>query len=165
MNLIGTEFSQGGVKKSNRLAGFTLVEVMIGIAILAFGIVSLFELLTAGFAIVRLNRDSLRATQIMLNRVEGLRLYNWDQLTSGTWIPTTFTETYSGLSGANQGTDFSGEMIIGDAVQSPTSGYGATMMRSVIVRVTWTSGQLQHTRQMTTYVSKYGLQNYVFQDN
>lgn len=162
MNLIGTEFSQGGAKKSNRLAGFTLVEVMIGIAILAFGIVSLFELLTAGFAIVRLNRDSLRATQIMLNRIEGLRLYNWDQLTSGTWIPTTFTETYSGLSGTNQGTDFSGEMIIGDEV--PDSSYKA-MMRSVIVRVTWTSGQLQHTREMRTYVSQYGLQNYVFKDN
>jgi len=134
---------------------------MIGVIILTLGVVSLFALLTSGFAMVRLNRDSLRATQIMLNRVEGLRLYNWGDITGGN-IPTTFTETYSGLAGTNQGTVFTGQMDISPAVQSPSSGYSSTMMRSVTVRITWTSGQLQHTRQMTTYVSQYGLQNYIW---
>ena len=134
-----------------------------GVVILALAIVSLFALLTAGFAMVRLNRDNLRATQIMLNRVEGLRLYNWEQLTTGNMIPANFTEFYypQGSTNSNQGTLFSGEMIIGNAVHNPPSTY-ASAMRNVTVRITWTSGNVQHRRQMTTYVSQYGLQNYVF---
>ena len=163
MNLIGKDCSQGGANKSNRGGGFTIVEVMMGVFVVALAIVTLFALLTVGFAIVRLNRESLRATQIMLNRVEGLRLYNWGDVEGGS-IPSTFTETYSGLTGTNQGTIFTGRVDIGPAVQSPASGYSSTMMRTVTVRVTWTSGEQQHTRQMTTYVSKYGLQSYVIRD-
>ena len=159
MNLIGQACSKGGANKSNR-QGFTLIEIMMGVIILALAIVSLFALLTSGFAMVQLNRDNLRATQIMLNRIEGLRLYNWGDVTSGS-VPTDFTETYSGIIGTNQGTVFTGHMDISPAIQSPASTYSSTMMRSVTVRITWTSGQLQHSRQMTTYVSQYGLQNYI----
>jgi hypothetical protein len=35
-------------------------------------------------------------------------------------------------------------------------------MRSVTVQVTWMSGQQQYTRRMTTYISAYGLQNYIW---
>ena len=134
-----------------------------GVVILGLAIVSLFALLSGGFAMARLNRDNLRATQIMLNRVEGLRLYNWGQLTSSNMVPTTFTEYYypSGITNANQGTVFSGDVIITNAVQTPSSTYGPTMMRRVTVRVRWMSGKLQHNREMTTYVSEYGLQNYL----
>ena len=134
---------------------------MIGVMILALATVSLFALLTAGFAMVQLNRDNLRATQIMLNRVEGLRLYNWGDVTSGS-IPSSFTETYSGTFGTNQGTVFTGQMTIGPAIQSPASGYSSNLMRSVTIQITWTNGQQQHTRQMSTYVSAYGLQNYIW---
>ena len=163
MNLNGKECFQGSAKKSDRHAAFTLVEVMVGVVILGLAIVSLFALLSAGFAMVRLNRDNLRATQIMLNRVEGLRLYNWEQLTTG-MVPTSFSEYYSplGTTNANQGTLFSGKVDIDPADQDPGSTYGSNMMRSVTVRITWMSGKLQHNRQMTTYVSQYGLQNYLF---
>jgi len=140
------------------------MEVMVGVIILGLAIVSLFALLSSGFAMVRLNRDNLRATQIMLNRVEGLRLYNWEQLTTGNMVPRTFTEYYYplGSTNVNQGTLFSGTMDIDNAVQNPPSTYSSNMMRAVTVRVTWMSGQVQRTRQMTTFVSQYGLQNYVF---
>ena len=163
MNLIGIECFRRSARKSNRHAAFTLVEVMVGVVILGLAIVTLFALLSGGFAMVRFNRDNLRATQIMLNRVEGLRLYNWEQLTTG-MVPTNFSEYYYplGTTNSNQGTLFSGAVDIANAVQNPTSTYSSTMMRSVTVRITWTSGKLQHTRQMTTYVSQYGLQNYLF---
>ncbi|HEX5222684.1 MAG TPA: prepilin-type N-terminal cleavage/methylation domain-containing protein [Verrucomicrobiae bacterium] len=163
MNSIGKERLQKSGGKSNRHAAFTLVEVMVGVIILGLAIVSLFALLSGGFAMVRFNRDNLRATQIMLNRVEGLRLYNWEQLTTG-MVPTNFSEYYYplGTTNSNQGTLFLGEVDIASAVQTPASTYSSSMMRSVTVRVTWTSGKLQHSRQMTTYVSQYGLQNYLF---
>ena len=164
--MIGKSCSQGGVNKSNRHTGFTLVEVVMGVVILGFVVVSLFTLLTSGFAMVQLNRDNLRATQIMLNRVEGLRLHNWEQLTSSNWIPSTFTETYldQGSTNANKGTVFTGVMTITNAVQSPSSTYGNSMMRSITVQVFWTNGGLVRSRQLTTYVSQYGIQNYVFRE-
>lgn len=161
MNLTDKDCPIG--RKFNQHEGFTLVEVMVGVVILGLAIVSLFALLSAGFAMVRLNRDNLRATQIMLNRVEGLRLYNWEQLTTG-MVPTSFSEYYypQGAINSNQGTLFSGTVDVTNAVQNPSSTYGSNMMRRVTVRITWTSGRLQHSRQMTTYVSQYGLQNYLF---
>jgi uncharacterized protein (TIGR02598 family) len=165
MNLIGKNCSQGGAGKSNRRQGFTIVEVMIGVVILALAIVTLFALLSAGFAIVRLNRENLRATQIMLNRVEGLRLYNWSQLTSEGLVPTNFTEYYYPLGSTNNlGTLFSGRVKIDPGMQTPSSTYGSNMMRKVTVHISWTngSGNFVHTRQLTTYVSQYGLQNYLF---
>jgi Tfp pilus assembly protein PilV len=162
MKLIGKESSQGRANKSNRPAGFTLMEVMIGVLILGLAIISLFALLGSGFAIVRFNRDNLRATQIMLNRVEGLRLYNWGQLTTENLVPTNFTEYYYPSGTNSQGTVFSGTVTIANAIQNPTSTYSSNMMRYVTIRVNWTTGFLPHSRQVSTYVSEYGVQNYVF---
>ena len=35
-------------------------------------------------------------------------------------------------------------------------------LRMIQIDLTWTSGNITRARQMTTYVSKYGLQNYVY---
>ena len=162
MNLIGKESSQGVVNRSNRQAGFTLVEIMVGVAVLGLAVISMFALLSSGFAMVHFNRDNLRATQIMLNRVEGLRLYNWGQLTSGE-VPATFTETYyaADATNVNKGTVFSGRVTIEPAQLAPASTYSSNMMRRVTVQLDWTSGNLPHRRQVSTFVSEYGLQNYL----
>ncbi len=35
-------------------------------------------------------------------------------------------------------------------------------LRMIQIQLTWQSGNLTHTRQMTTFVSQYGLQKYVY---
>jgi hypothetical protein len=111
---------------------------------------------------VHFNRDNLRATQIMLNRVEGLRLYNWGALNSGE-MPTNFIETYYGVdtTNVNKGTIYTGTVRIEPAPLTPTATYCSNMMRRVTVQVVWTNGSLEHRRQVSTYVSEYGLQNYL----
>jgi len=39
---------------------------------------------------MRMARENLRATQIMLEKVETIRLYSWNQVTSNGFIPTDF---------------------------------------------------------------------------
>src|SRR5437868_3625278 len=62
-------------------AGFNLVEVVVAIAILGIGIVALYSSLLSGFRVAQLSREDLRATQVMVELMDTLRLYSWDQIT------------------------------------------------------------------------------------
>jgi len=75
-------------------SAFSLVEVCISVAILAVMIVSLYGGMGSSFGVIQSARENLRATQIMLERVEGLRLYNWNQLVYSNMVPTWFTNHY-----------------------------------------------------------------------
>ena len=72
----------------------TLLEVTFSLAIIGVLFVSLYGGMTRGSAFTELARENLRGTQIILERVEGLRLYNWDQLVYSNMIPSTFTNFY-----------------------------------------------------------------------
>src|SRR5438309_2049072 len=61
-------------------SGHTLVEVMVAMAVLGFMMVALYAGFSSGFAVVRVSRENLRATQIMAEGMEVARLYNWDQV-------------------------------------------------------------------------------------
>ncbi len=142
---------------------FALVEVVIGAGLLGIMMISLYGGMSSGFAVTQLARENLRGTQIMLERMEGIRLYNWDQMTTSNMIPATFTNYYYPLaaSGESKGIIYNGSMVITNATLSPSATY-STNMRIVTVSINWTSGKVLRTRSMSTYVSKNGIQNYVF---
>ena len=100
----------------------------------------------------------------MLERMEGVRLFNWNQLTNASMIPSTFTSYYYPLatSNGNEGITYSGTMSIGSASNlSPSVGYAANL-RSIDVTLVWTNGGHQRVRTMSTIVAQNGIQNYVF---
>src|SRR5207244_2048787 len=74
--------------------GFTLIEVLIGMAIVGGLIITLYTGLAWGFRVIRLARENIRATQVMAEKMETIRLYNWDQVTSNGFIPSTFNVPY-----------------------------------------------------------------------
>src|SRR5438270_11488414 len=80
-------------QQARRLA-FTLVEVMIAVTILAVAFASLCVGFCQGFAIIKGARENLRATQILQERMETIRLYTWDQLCAKGFVPDTFTCPY-----------------------------------------------------------------------
>ena len=75
-------------------AAFTLSEVIVAVGVLAVSFVSLYAGISAGFAMTQVSRENLRATQIMVEKMEGIRLFNWNQVTESNMIPETFTERY-----------------------------------------------------------------------
>jgi Tfp pilus assembly protein PilV len=149
-------------------AAYTLAEVMMAVLLVSIGFVSLYAGMFSGFAFTKVARENLRATQIMLERMEGIRLYNWEQLTLSNWIPTTFTSYYYPLTngGESRGIPYSGKFTITNiSFPSPAPTY-ASNMRLISVQVWWTNSlgtnQVVRTRQMQTYVGRIGLQSYIY---
>ena len=113
------------------------------------------------FSTLQLDRENCRATQILLEKTEMLRIYNWDQIIgrdATTYIPTTFTAPFY-PDNSNGGFNYSGTVVITNLVT--TASY-SNDIKTVTITLTWTSGKALRSRTMTTYVSEYGLANYIF---
>ncbi|HKQ38197.1 MAG TPA: hypothetical protein VJ063_08980 [Verrucomicrobiae bacterium] len=143
-----------------KLSAFSLIEATIGMGIVGTTIATLFSGFTTGFFTMQMARENLRATQIMLERVETIRLYSWDQVTDPGYITPTFTAPYDPESPVGQ----QGLVYTGSIQLTPCdvpSSYSADM-RKVVVRVNWKTGNLQRTREFTSYISRFGMQDYVY---
>jgi type II secretory pathway pseudopilin PulG len=147
-----------------RRAAFTLVEVLMSVGVIGVTFFALYAGITYGFTVLVIARENLRATQILMEKMETIRLYNWDQINSNGFIPTEFVVPFSATNmGTNFGTSsgvlYYGTMTITDA--PVTEVYGVDM-RFVTVTVHWESNRQPRTRTMSTLVSRYGLQNYIY---
>ncbi len=144
-------------------SAFSIVEVVIAAALIGISSVSLVVGLTVGLAMVRSSRENLRATQIMIQKMETLRLYNWSQLLDTTnYLVPNFTEYFNPNS--SNGTVYTGSVVLSVPTSLPPA-YSSTM-RVVTVTVNWTNyvraQAIPHTRQMQTYSAQNGIQNYVY---
>ena len=147
------------ISKKRLQAAFGLTESLIGVAIIGVVFTALYAGMTTGFQSVRSARDNLRATQILLEKFESLRLYNWDQITStNNYIPTTFTNYYV-LNPTTAGTLYTGRVSIGPV---PLTEAYRDDMRSVTVSIEWQTGGTRRSRTFTSFVAKYGLQSYIY---
>jgi hypothetical protein len=125
---------------------------------------SIFSAMSMSMAQTRIAREDLRATQIMVERMEGIRLFDWNQLTNSALCPATFTNYFypvSDESGPTNGAVYYGTMTITKAAMSPAPSY-TNQLLSITVAVSWTNFGIAHQRQMMTYQAQYGMQNYVF---
>src|SRR6478752_6489267 len=100
------------VIQKSREAAATLVEVAVAAAILGIIFVTFYSGIAAGFSLIGLTRENLRADQLLLERMETIRLYSWDQISSNGFIPTTFTASFyppiAGQTNANSGVTYYG---------------------------------------------------------
>jgi prepilin-type N-terminal cleavage/methylation domain-containing protein len=159
------------VRRASAKTGFSLVEVMVGVAVFGLTCVSLYAGVTFGFNSVQLARENLRATQILVEKMEVIRLYSWEEITNSAFMPTTFTATYS--PGATittvqsnketvtpaEGVTYYGTISITNA--GMWENYNQRVKR-VNLNVTWTTGRLQRSRSLQTQVTWAGLQTYVY---
>jgi hypothetical protein len=138
---------------------FTIMEVVLGMAIMAMMFVALYSGLMTGFTIMRLARENTRATQILVEKMETIRLYTWDQINTTNYITPTFSTPYSPMDSKNKGTIYYGKVAVQPAWINASY---QDDMRKVTVTLNWTTGQLPRTRTISTYVSRYGLHNYIY---
>ncbi len=142
-----------------KVAAFSLTEVTVSMGIIGTSMMALFSGFTSGFFTMQMARENLRATQIMLEKTETIRLYSWDQVvhTPG-FIPAAFTAPYDPNS-TNSGIIYNGSVRI-DPVPLAT-GY-SDEMKMVTVSLNWKTGSIDRNRSFTTYIARNGLQNYVY---
>lgn len=144
---------------ANAVAAFSLIEVLTALGLVGILFLSVYTGLGTGFAVIGVARENLRATQVMQEKLETLRLYSWDQINSNGFIPKTFTAPYQPGGGTNSGLIYNGTLTL---TNFPGTESYCTNMRLVTVELKWTSGSAPRTRQMQTAVSRYGLQNYIY---
>ena len=143
--------------------GIAMAELLVAVAIIGFLFISLFLGISFCFSVTRFERENLRATQIVLQRMEGIRLYTWNQLTNTTLNPSTFTARYFPGTATQpaSGLTYNGTVTVGSATLNPPATYSGNM-KKVTVSVTWQSGPTTRTRSVSTYVALDGIQNYIY---
>ena len=156
--------------------GFGLVDAMFSMLLAAMMFTALYAGLAFGFRVIKMARENTRATQIMLEKMETIRLYTWTQVTNygdtnlGTFfLPSNpFTVAYYSV-GTNSSSSlvYTGQIFLEasgvtkDDLGTPTS--YADDMRKITIRVDWSSlGRTNRTRTMTTRVARNGMQTYVY---
>ncbi len=150
--------------KRTRWRGFSIIEVLVCVGIISVVVVSLYSGLSMCVGFVQLARENLRAAQILQEKMETIRLYNWDQVTKSGFIPTSFTAPFYTLTeGGNAPTDgnfdYTGTLVIKPV---PFEATYKDEMKMVEVAVIWTSGKVVRTRTVSTFVSRMGIQNYIY---
>lgn len=138
---------------------FSLVEATVGMGVIGTITVSLFSGFGTGLLTMQMARENLRATQIMLEKTETLRLYSWDQI-KALPSPMRFQAKYDPNAPAGQqGLTYDIDVFI-----EPTSlatSY-SDEMKQVRVAIRWRTVNIDRNRTFTTYVTRNGLQSYVY---
>ena len=150
-----------------RSQGFSLVEAVVGVALMGLVCMALFSGLCNSTFSVHLTRENLRATQIMTEKLDTIRLYSWKQLTNDNFarqIERPFTaplqppDPLSPPPPTNSAV-YNGSIYIESA---PISEVYGKDMRLVTVELKWKTGHLERTRSMSTLVSRYGTYKYIY---
>ncbi len=154
------------VKPGRPRAAYTLAEVMVSVFLLALITVSLFTAFSSGLALVELARENLRATQILAQKMESIRVLTWDQGLDPLKANPTFIEWYD-PNHPNTGVAYQGILTTSAAPPGTPADY-ANELRTVTVTLYWTNylrgspEPIVRSRQMQTCVARNGMQNYVY---
>lgn len=80
--------------------GSTLIEATIAAAICALFLSSLFTLNTSTMETIKRSRETACASQVLQQRIEGMRIANWHQITDADWVRTNLLNTDAAGSGS-----------------------------------------------------------------
>jgi prepilin-type N-terminal cleavage/methylation domain-containing protein len=159
------------VRNRARLTGFTLIEVMLAVVMAAIIFTAVSFGLSTGYNVVQVSREQLRANQVCLSRVEGIRLCRYtDQLFDTNIVPQVFTDYFypvgMGSSNTTAFITYNGTVTLEtNFTLNPQPSYIGSLCR-VTVTVTWDdrcfSSTMTRTQSVTTLICKSGVQNYVY---
>jgi hypothetical protein len=139
------------------------MEVLLGVVLLTSVVMGLYACLTMAIGLAQSSRENLRATQILIEKMEIMRLYSWEQINDKDFWPKKFTEHLDpvGASNGAGGTVFSGSMSVKDG---PGDVQYGDDVRTVTISISWGAKKKndQLTREFVTYITKDGLQTYYF---
>jgi len=148
--------------RSEKAAAFTLMEVVVAVLVLTTISTAFYLGLSTCFSVLKTSREEIRATQIMMQKLEAVRLCTWSELTN-----FSFREPYdpTAVSTNSGGVYFYGTVTKGAAALPAAASYSNNMC-AVTVSLTWTNNASTapraYTRQMQTHYARYGLQSYIW---
>jgi Tfp pilus assembly protein PilV len=136
----------------SRLAGFTILEVMMAAIVMALAITTAITALQRGFASLDTARNLVTAGQIMQSEIEKMRINNWSVVSGYPTTATTLTVDSVFTANPAIGNRFS----LTRSVSDPKSD-----LREITFTISWNNydGRTM-SRSYTTYYARYGLYDY-----
>ena len=141
-------------------SAFTLAETMVAVAIFGIMFASFFGGLSLSLSIVKSARESLRATQIMTENMDIIRLKTFDQVKNTNYTAPFNPIPKSVTNSGSPGLTYTVRVIVPLASPMTDGETYANNVKRVTVRLTWQSGKLVKTNEMRTFVSQYGMSTY-----
>ena len=136
------------------------------VAIIALTATALIYSFNYGFFVMRLVRENQRATQIILERAETVRLFNWNQVigtqTSQKLLTGTFTDKVYDPQApiGQQGITYT---TLVEVASVPFNNAYSDNLRKINISLTWSgAGGIPRSRSFFTLVAKDGQQNYLY---
>jgi hypothetical protein len=142
---------------------FTVPEALIAVLLAALMLVALYGCFASGFSMMRVSREDLRATQIILQRMERLRLCTFDQVQNPNINPPIVMEYFDPVN-KDKGGGGVGYTVTFTSSYPPMGTVPLayrTNMLLVTVKASWISGKNKCNRSMQTYVTRDGIEGYV----
>jgi len=138
-----------------------LVEVVMATSITALMAVALIGSFNYGFLVMKQVRENQRATQVLMEKMETIRLYSWEQVTTAGFIPSSFYDYFDPQAPQDsKGVTYYGYISIGDV---PFGSTYSTNMKQIHIVLWWHSSEnITRIRRATSYIAKDGIQNYVY---
>src|SRR5437773_968911 len=99
-------------------SAFSVPEVIVGMGVVGVTFVALYAGINSGFYTIQLTRDDIRATQIIADKLDTIRLYAWDTVIQPGFVPTNFVESFyptsvtNGAGYSSPGVTYSGSVSI-----------------------------------------------------
>jgi type II secretory pathway pseudopilin PulG len=151
---------RGEGKLLTSLVAFTLVETMVGAAIISLLGMVLLAGIARTYNNVDFNAKNLRAVEILVEKMELIRARPWNEITNSGHVPQSFKASFYNPGGTNNATNaFLYQGTVNIASAPVMESYG-TNLRQVTITVYWTNDNIRRVRSMTTLVSPYGIQPY-----
>jgi hypothetical protein len=147
---------------------YTFAEVMVATGILGFVAATICSAFSAGFLLIQFTRENLRATQIMVQKMEAIRLLTWRQVSDTNYLKPSFTEAYDPLGATTNcgGAKYTGYVTATTPAAGELPDAYRTNMCTVTVTLYWTNYNgakaIVHQREMQTRVARNGMQNYIW---
>ena len=142
------------------VAAFTLAEAMVAIAAGAVLLTALYGAITCSYGTIKLAREDLRATQVLVEQMEKVRLTPYASLgnfTTNVPMANGGSGTYTISITTNTPTM---AQLTSPGLSNPNVLYASSMVR-ITATATWTNNNIPRVRTMQTYAAKNGTQSYI----
>ena len=142
-------------KGRSQLRAFALAEGVVCVGLMGLLVTGLYLGISQLYAAMDSTRQNLRATQILSEKFESIRLFTWDQLNAPGFVPSTWVDYYDYQK--SEGAVYKCTVSF-----SSFGSYSySDNMRLVTITVTWTN-QTPHTRTLQSLLARHGIQNYAY---
>lgn len=152
-------------RSRQRQRALFLLEATMGMALLGLLFMALYSGLATTTFFVKVSRENLRATQLMAEKLDTIRLYGWKKVVEDpAYVTQPFYPPLYSDDPSTPGNNATTRVYTGQVLVEPapfTETY-ADDLRVVTVKLAWVTGKMARTRSMSTLVSKYGVYKYVY---